>query len=166
MRTGVVAENDPGPVDEILAYLQLASDTTFGADTQSSAAAPAAHTAGAQIVQHFAAKSSSKVLTTRAGGPLDTYMYDRGLIDLLMEFPGAITAAAELVSVLTRLAPHLYSISSRPSAHGREVHGTVAVVRYRADKRERGGIASTMLADRVGVNERLPIYIQPKQANP
>jgi sulfite reductase (NADPH) flavoprotein alpha-component len=37
------------------------------------------------------------------------------------------------------------------------------VVRYRAHNRERAGVASTMLADRVSVGSRLPIYIQPNK---
>jgi sulfite reductase (NADPH) flavoprotein alpha-component len=36
-------------------------------------------------------------------------------------------------------------------------------VRYRAHDRDRGGVCSTLLADRVQVGDRLPIYIQPNQ---
>ncbi len=63
-------------------------------------------------------------------------MYDRGLVDLLIEYPGVLTEPAELVAMLPRLAPRLYSISSSPAAHGREVHCTVAVVRYRSHNRD------------------------------
>ena len=88
---------------------------------------------------------------------------DRGLIDLLHAYPGVIVETSELVSILPRLSPRLYSISSSPAAHGRQVHCTIAVVRYRSHTRERGGIASTMLCDRVEVGARLPIYIQPNK---
>jgi sulfite reductase (NADPH) flavoprotein alpha-component len=36
-------------------------------------------------------------------------------------------------------------------------------VRYRSLNRERGGVCSTLVADRVPVGERLPIYIQPNK---
>ena len=103
---------------------------------------------------------------------LDTYMYDRGLVDLLVEYPGVIGSAEQLAGMLAKLAPRLYSISSSPKTHVGEVHATVAVVRYRSHNRERGGVCSTLFADRVDVGGRLPVYIQhnkkfrlPKDAN-
>jgi sulfite reductase (NADPH) flavoprotein alpha-component len=94
---------------------------------------------------------------------LEKYVYDRGLIDLLLEFPGVIEDAADLVAVLPNLAPRLYSISSSPAAHVGEIHTTVAVVRFHAHNRERGGVCSTLFADRASVSDRLPIYIQPNK---
>lgn len=94
---------------------------------------------------------------------LDTYIYDRGLIDLLHDYPNVLHDPADLVAMLSRLTPRLYSISSSPSAHAGEIHTTVAVVRYRAHNRERGGVCSTLLADRTPTGQRLPIYIQPNK---
>jgi len=68
-----------------------------------------------------------------------------------------------LVAMLPKLTPRLYSISSSPAAHAGEVHTTVAVVRYRAHNIERGGVCSTLFADRVSVGDALPIYIQPNK---
>ncbi len=171
---GVVAQNDPALVDEILALVPFDGNTAIeipklGATTVREALLhhlqPTRLTR--KIVQHFAEKSGAKELTAllppEQAVHLDTYMYDRGLIDLLAGFPGVLTEAAELPAILPRLAPRLYSISSSPAAHRREVHCTVAVVRYNAHNRERGGIASTMLADRVDPGQRLPIYIQPNK---
>ncbi len=94
---------------------------------------------------------------------LDAYIYDRGLIDLLLEYPGVISDPAELVAMLSRLTPRLYSISSSPLAHAGQLHATVAVVRYSAHDRERGGVCSTLFADRTGISDRLPLYIQPNK---
>lgn len=94
---------------------------------------------------------------------LDAYVYDRGLIDLLVEFPGIIVDATELVAILPKLTPRLYSISSSPAAHYGEIHTTVAVVRYRSHNRERGGVCSTLFADRAAIADRFPIYIQPNK---
>ena len=82
------------------------------------------------------------------------------MIDLLLEFPGVLEDPADLVAMLPKLTPRLYSISSSPAAHAGEVHTTVAVVRFHAHNRERGGVCSTLFADRASVSDRLPIYIQ------
>ncbi|HTF61794.1 MAG TPA: sulfite reductase subunit alpha [Edaphobacter sp.] len=94
---------------------------------------------------------------------LEKYTYDRGLIDLLHDYPSVLRDPADLVAMLPRLAPRLYSISSSPSAHAGEIHTTVAVVRYRSHNRERGGVCSTLLADRTNTGEALPVYIQPNK---
>jgi sulfite reductase (NADPH) flavoprotein alpha-component len=94
---------------------------------------------------------------------LEKYTYDRGLIDLLHDYPGVLHDPADLVAMLPRLAPRLYSISSSPHAHAGQIHTTVAVVRYRAHNRERGGVCSTLLAERAPIDDRLPIYIQPNK---
>ena len=61
---------------------------------------------------------------------------------------GAKLAPTELVRVLKRLQPRLYSISSSPQAHTGQVHLTVGAVRYEKDGRARKGVCSTFLADR------------------
>lgn len=171
---GVVACNDRGLVDEILSHLPFDGQAAIeipkvGAVTVREALLHHLQPTrlSRKMVQYFADRSGSKTLTAllppEQAVHLETYMYDRGLIDLLVEYPGTLTEPASLTSILPRLAPRLYSISSSPAAHGREVHCTVAVVRYRSHNRERGGIASTMLADRVEVGARLPIYIQPNK---
>ena len=91
---------------------------------------------------------------------LDDYIYQRGLIDLLEEFPGVVKSADELIALLPKLTPRLYSISSSPLAHAGEIHTTVAAVKYRTLDRDRGGVCSTLMADRVSEGEHLPIYIQ------
>ena len=79
------------------------------------------------------------------------------------EYPGVIEEPADLVAMLPTLTPRLYSISSSLLAHQRQIHTTVAVVRYRSYNRERGGVCSTFFADRSTLSDRLPIYIQPNK---
>ncbi|HEY4358763.1 MAG TPA: flavodoxin domain-containing protein [Acidobacteriaceae bacterium] len=171
---GVIAENDPGLVSEILSLLPFDATAMveipkYGSFTLEEALLrhlqPTRLTR--KMVQAFAGKTQSKslaaLLPPEQSGHLETYMHDRGLIDLLYDYPGVLETPEELVGLLPRLSPRLYSISSSPAAHGREVHCTVAVVRYRSHNRERGGIASTMLAERVDPGKRLPIYIQPNK---
>jgi sulfite reductase (NADPH) flavoprotein alpha-component len=120
-----------------------------------------------KIVKEFAAIGNCKtlldLLAPERQAQLDKYVYDRGLIDLLVEHPGVVQDPAELVAMLPKLTPRLYSISSSPAAHAGEIHTTVAVVRYNSHNRERGGVCSTLFADRASVSDRLPIYIQPNK---
>jgi len=76
---------------------------------------------------------------------LEKYTWDRGLIDLIHDYPGVLHSPADLVAMLPKLSPRLYSISSSPLAHTGEIHTTIAVVRYRTHGRERGGVCSTLL---------------------
>jgi sulfite reductase (NADPH) flavoprotein alpha-component len=171
---GVIANNDPILVGEILSSLPFSGGEMVAIPKAGETTIEEALLHHLQptrltrkIVSAFAHKANCKTLSAllppEQGSHLDAYIYDRGLIDLLHEYPGIIQEAQELVEILPRLSPRLYSISSSPAAHGREVHCTIAVVRYRSHNRERGGIASTMLSDRAAVGSRTPIYIQPNK---
>ena len=171
---GVIAQNDPTLIHDILALLPFSADTMVDVPKLGSVSVEEAllhHTQPTRLtrkmVQAVAERTGSKTLATllpaEQGAHLEAFLYDRGLIDLLHEYPGTVTTPEQLIAMLPRLAPRLYSISSSPAAHQREVHCTVAVVRYRSHNRERGGVASTLLADRVAVGSRVPIYIQPNK---
>lgn len=81
---------------------------------------------------------------------IDDYCWGRGLIDLMVDYPATFPSAVEFVGTLRKLTPRLYSIASSPNAHPGEVHLAVGVVRYKAHGRERHGVCSTYMADRVG----------------
>ena len=72
-------------------------------------------------------------------------MWDRGPIDLLHAYPGTRSRKPQswsnmLPRLVASFVQHLFK-SRRPMV--RQVHCTIAVVRYRSHNRERGGIAST-----------------------
>lgn len=169
---GIIAQNDPALVSEILSLLPFAAACPvtlpkIGAcSIEEALLRHCQHTKlTRKVIQAFAKKANCKTLSTllapEQATHLDSFLWDRGLIDLLHAYPGVVENPQELVDMLPRLAPRLYSISSSPAAHKDELHCTIAVVRYRSHNRERGGVASTMLADRVQQGERVPIYIQP-----
>jgi sulfite reductase (NADPH) flavoprotein alpha-component len=120
-----------------------------------------------KIVQGYATRGNCKplldLLLPEHQAALDAYVYDRALIDLLIEYPGVIEDPSELVAPLPKLTPRLYSISSSPAAHAGQIHTTVAVVRFTSHNRDRGGVCSTLFADRTSIADRLPIYIQPNK---
>lgn len=96
---------------------------------------------------------------------LDEWLFGRDIVDVLRSCPGAKFTPEEFTGFLRKLQPRLYSISSSPKAHPGEVHLTVGAVRYQKDGRDRKGVASCWLADRVSLNETpIPVFIQTSQA--
>ncbi|KVN05855.1 MULTISPECIES: bifunctional nitrate reductase/sulfite reductase flavoprotein subunit alpha [unclassified Burkholderia] len=89
---------------------------------------------------------------------LKQWLWGQQLADVLHEFPLELSAA-ELVGMLKRLQPRLYSIASSPNAHRGEIHLTVSAVRYGNGRRQRKGVASTFLADRAA-DAPVPVFVQ------
>ncbi len=92
---------------------------------------------------------------------VDKYLFTRDCIDILNENEVHFTSQ-EFVNTLSPITPRLYSISSSPKAHPREVHLTVAIVKYNNFERDRFGLATGQLCNNVKVNKtKIPVYIQP-----
>ncbi|MGZ0657455.1 assimilatory sulfite reductase (NADPH) flavoprotein subunit [Coraliomargarita sp. W4R72] len=94
---------------------------------------------------------------------LQSYIYGREIIDLLHEFPAKEITADALVGIMRKLPPRLYSIASSPKAHPGEVHLTVGVVRYDAHDRNRKGVCSTYLAERIAEGEKADVFVTPNK---
>ena len=81
------------------------------------------------------------------------------IIDVIRKFP-ATPDAQTFVTMLRRLSPRSYSISSSLAANPDEVHLTVAEVRYQAFGREHWGAGSTHLVDRLQVGDTVRVFIE------
>jgi sulfite reductase (NADPH) flavoprotein alpha-component len=91
---------------------------------------------------------------------LMAYLGERELIDFLVETPSAKWQPQELVNLMKRLVPRLYSIASSPSRYPLEIHLTVAVVRYNSNNRDRFGVCTTYLSERVKLNAPIvPVFV-------
>ncbi|MDP1664297.1 MAG: assimilatory sulfite reductase (NADPH) flavoprotein subunit [Methylobacter sp.] len=90
---------------------------------------------------------------------LNDYLHGREIIDLVSDFPSDSLSPQAFVDCLRKLPPRLYSIASSLKQHPDEVHITVAAVRYQAHGRDRKGVGSTFLADRIGEDATIPVYI-------
>jgi sulfite reductase (NADPH) flavoprotein alpha-component len=98
---------------------------------------------------------------------LTAFLDEREFVDLLAEFPSARLTPQELVDHLRRLMPRLYSIASSPKVYPAEIHLTVAVVRYQTNGRDRVGVCSTFLADRVQVGiTPTPVFVSHSHFGP
>ncbi|MEO1259453.1 MAG: assimilatory sulfite reductase (NADPH) flavoprotein subunit [Bacteroidota bacterium] len=89
---------------------------------------------------------------------LQEYVWGRDVLDLLNEFPHDYSAT-DFIRILRKLQPRLYSIASGGQAYPDEVHLTVGAVRYKTGRRKKEGAASTFLADRLAVGERVRVFI-------
>ncbi|MCM3129609.1 assimilatory sulfite reductase (NADPH) flavoprotein subunit [Paenibacillus provencensis] len=91
---------------------------------------------------------------------LRNYINDHDLLDLIQDFNLRGVTASEFVSLLRKIPARLYSIASSPSAYPDEVHLTVRTVRYQASGRDRYGVCSVQLAERIEPGDQLPVFIQ------
>lgn len=169
---GVVAQNDPQLVDDLLATLGFTGDEHI--KTSASVDEPIRLGLLRDYVITHVPPSLLQAFAERGGDPvlkglldparkaeLDAWLYGRDVLDVARALPRARFTPAEIAGFLRKLQPRLYSISSSPKAHPGEVHLTIGAVRYEAHGRLRGGVCSTFLADRVVVNQTpVPVFVQ------
>ena len=109
----------------------------------------------------------AELLVPEAKEVCTSFLEEREFVDLLTEFPSARLSPQEFVDHLRRLMPRLYSIASAPQQHPREIHLTVAVVRYQTNNRQRVGVCSSFLADRVKTGETpVPVFVSHSHFGP
>jgi sulfite reductase (NADPH) flavoprotein alpha-component len=106
-------------------------------------------------------RDESRVLQAMAEGYPGAGPQDADLLDLLDAFPSARPPRSELTAALDPLQPRLYSIASSAKRAAGEIHLAVGVVRYRLRDRERGGVASTFLSDRLEPGGMVSAYVNP-----
>ncbi|WP_336780232.1 assimilatory sulfite reductase (NADPH) flavoprotein subunit [Paenibacillus illinoisensis] len=82
------------------------------------------------------------------------------LLDLVQDYNLKGIPAGEFIAVLRKIPARLYSIASSSKSFPDEVHLTVRTVRYEARGRERYGVCSVHLAERIEAGDSLPVYIQ------
>src|SRR5207248_1120047 len=82
------------------------------------------------------------------------------VLGALEKFCGVRPDPEAFVEALDALQPRLFSIASSPKVAGKRVALCVDAVRYRINGRNRRGVASTFLADRAHVGDRINCYVQ------
>lgn len=168
---GVVPRNSPALVEEILAALN------FDGEEPVRNGGPSEIPLRKALLEHFeirqigtslleavavrASDSRLKELLEEKNKPArDQFLFGREVIDLLVANLDAKFSAKEFVSFLRKLNPRLYSIASSLKKHPGQVHLTVDAVRYETYGRKREGVCSTFLADRVGNDTPVPVFLQ------
>lgn len=95
---------------------------------------------------------------------LANWLWGKDTLDLLQLELKRSLSVPEFVAMLRPLQHRAYSISSSAKAHPNQVHLTIASVRYHSNGRERKGVCSSYLAERVRRGEKPAIFISPNKA--
>ncbi|MGB8170466.1 MAG: hypothetical protein WCF18_23385 [Chthoniobacteraceae bacterium] len=174
---GLVPQNCHLLVEELIAALHATGDETVpGKDgtpkplRDALVTDYAIHFVEKKFVEAAAQKGAGRLgelLKPENSDALKVYLTGRDqthdYVDILREFPDVTFAPEELVKLLRKMPPRLYSIASSLKAHPGSVHLTVATVRWTAQQRERKGVASTFLAERWAGETRAGIFMQSQQ---
>ena len=148
--------NCPQLVDELVAALGWSGDEAAREALQRDyeiTRVPAA------LVKAVGDRCADKALLDLSGADLNKFVQGFDVLDFLRRFDAAKFSAAELLPLLKKLPPRLYSISSSPKAHPGQVHLCVGIVRTEFGGRPRKGVCSTFLADRVAPNSSVPVFV-------
>lgn len=116
------------------------------------------------IAQRSGSEELNALLHADKKAELQDWLYGRQLVDIIHEFP-IRCSVDELMGVLKRIQPRLYSIASSSKEFPTQVHLTVSAVRYERffnGKKIRKGVSSTFLADRAD-DVDIPVFIQPSK---
>ncbi len=170
---GVFPSNDPALVQEIIQAIRASGDEqVLGANGQPKSFREALTT---DFIITTPSKEFIKALVDRGGNgsdhlrtlstdplrkkELEEYLWGMEFIDFLHSHPSLPWTAEELIKVMRKLQPRLYSIASSMKAVGNNVHLTIATVRYESHGRKRHGVASSFLADRTSAETPVPVFV-------
>ena len=164
---GVWYQNDPALVKEIVGLLWLKGDEPVTVDGKLLPLTDALQlhfeltVNTANIVENYATLTRSETLLPLVGdkAQLQHYAATTPIVDMLRFSPAQLDAEA-LIGLLRPLTPRLYSIASSQAEVESEVHVTVGAVRFDVEGRARAGGASSFLADRVGEEGEVRVFIE------
>ncbi|MGN2615794.1 assimilatory sulfite reductase (NADPH) flavoprotein subunit [Aliivibrio fischeri] len=164
---GVWFENSIELVSAILKQVGLTGDEVVEVDGDSTSLQKALvekyeiTSANPQLVTQYAELSGSKKLEKLAADKdkLRQYSGNTQVIDVLSEKKAKLTAE-QLVGLLRRLTPRLYSIASSQSEVDQEVHLTVGVVEYQQGDETRFGGASSFLSHRLEEGDDVKVFVE------
>lgn len=170
---GVFPANSPELVDEILSLLGFDGDEPVpGASGESVALRTALlrdrtiTTPSRQFVQSVAervppARFLLEYCDPQQRAKLDSYLWGRHVVDFLTEYPELRNAfsPAEFASLLSKLQPRLYSIASSLKRYPDAAHLLITNVEFLSHGRNRKGVCTSFLSDRIEEGTRVPVFI-------
>jgi sulfite reductase (NADPH) flavoprotein alpha-component len=167
---GIFPANDPALVDAVLKALDAPADFLIGGRTLREVLIDGVSLAPApdmlfQLYSYLtggARRQKAKALSTGEDPDGDAASLD--VLAAIEKFPGIRPDPEAFIEALDPLQPRLYSIASSPKVSPGRVALAVDTVRYRIDKRERRGVASCFLGERVRPGAALRVYVQKAHA--
>jgi sulfite reductase (NADPH) flavoprotein alpha-component len=165
----VYASNDPELVEEIIRAVGASGDEPVPVGKDKTAPLRGAllrnysiTTPTPKFLRAIAERASAAPLLKELLEPakkhdLHVYLWGMEVVDFLLQHPSAKFSPAELVRLLTKLQPRLYSVANSLRVFPEAVHFIVDVIRYESHGRQRKGVCSTFLAERCDGNP-VPVY--------
>lgn len=170
---GIYPENDPALVDELIEAMGWSKETPVPLP-QKGEELPLEEALRTHyeitvltkpLLEKVASLSSNEklqeLLKPENGEALKAYLSGRDLLDLARDFSLSGLPAQEFVPLLRKIPPRLYSIASSFQATPDEAHLVVRTVRYTAHGRNRTGVCSGYVAERVKPGDTMPVYVHP-----
>lgn len=158
---GVITENDPALVEELLDALGLIADEDLASSLRTEYELTVL-TPG--FIEAYGKAGNIEALTKLVSEPqrvaLRSYLRDRQIVDVVREYPLKGLSGAALRGMLRKFQPRLYSIASSASAAPGEIHITVSEVRYQSAFGSRSGVASGNLCNRAGEGASFQVFIE------
>lgn len=163
---GVFAHNDLGLVDQIIALLGVSHTTRVNGKTLREALTREVSLSPApdrlfeliSFISGGALREKARALAQGEDPDGDAATLD--VMAALQKLSAARPHPEAFVEALEPLQPRLYSISSSRKATPGKVSLTVDCVRYAVGKRQRLGVASSFLAERINPGDKLKAYVQ------
>jgi sulfite reductase (NADPH) flavoprotein alpha-component len=168
---GIFPENDPHLVEEIIRALHFSGEelvTNKEGEKFSMREGLLKHYHITQpskqfleaIIQRSADASELRELMQPERKPdLDRFLWGLDIIDFLLDNPSVVFTPEEFVATLRKLQPRLYSVASSLKTWPEEVHFMIASVRYVSHGRNRFGVASIYLAERLAGETTVPMFV-------
>lgn len=166
----VIPANDPALADALISLLQLSPDEQVETPDGGMATlrdALISHYDITNITRGFLGKWQAltcnqellEMLDADHKEALGNYCWGTDLIDVASDYPFQFSNGAQLVCLLKKIMPRLYSIASSPNAHPGQVHLCVGAVRYTSRDRARNGVCSTYMSDRLKPGDKAKVFI-------
>jgi sulfite reductase (NADPH) flavoprotein alpha-component len=163
---GIMPANDPALVDAVIAALDAPPDFPIGGRTFREVLTDGVSLSPApdmlfQLYSYVTGgERRQKAKALSGGGDPDGDAKSIDVLAAIEKFAGVRPDPEAFIEALDPLQPRLYSISSSFKAHPGRVSLTVDAVRYKIAKRQRLGVASTFLAERVAPGDKVKVYVQ------
>ena len=167
---GIIPANDARVVDNLLEAAGLPGDLEVPVKESSVSLASALTsrfeitTTSPRFIEQWAKLSGASELQALLGvdraAERVKFLDAHHVGDIIRRFPVAGVDPQSLLAGLRPLQPRLYSLASSQAAVGDEAHITVSPVRYELHGTQRGGVASTQIADRLEMGDVVPVYVQ------
>lgn len=167
---GVIPRNDPALVDQLIEALGL--DPAAEVPTTDGTPAPLRDALincyditglkkGTLTKWNAVAQSDKLAAILENKDELKNFVWGRDLLDLATcpDCKACFPDAAAFVAILPKLTPRLYSIASSPDAVPGQVSLCVGAVRYTSHDRQRGGVCSTFMADRIQAGDKVKVFV-------